>query len=137
MFVSETKLRVRYSETDQMGVVYYGNYAQYYEVGRVEAMRELSTSYSEMEKRGIAMPILSMNCKYIRPAQYDDLLIIRTTIADMPATRIRFDYEIFDEKGNLLNIGETTLVFVDKVTFKPCRSPKWFTELLKKRFCER
>lgn len=131
MFVSETRLRVRYSETDQMGVVYYGNYAQYYEVGRVEAMRELGTSYSEMEKNGIAMPILSMKCKYIRPAQYDDLLIIRTTIAEMPSTRIMFDYEIFDEKGNLLNIGETTLVFVNKRTFKPCRSPKWFTELLK------
>ncbi len=136
MFVSETKLRVRYSETDQMGVVYYGNYAQYYEVGRVEAMRKLGVSYLEMEKKGIVMPILSMSCKYIRPAKYDDLLTVRTTIAGIPETRIKFDYEIFDEKGNLLNIGETILVFVNIKTFKPCKCPQWFAKLLKNKFTD-
>ncbi len=132
MFVTETTLRVRYSETDQMGIVYYGNYAQYYEVGRVEAMRRLGASYREMELKGVVMPILSMNCKYIRPAQYDDLLTVRTIIEEMPTTRITFKYEIFNESGSLLNIGETVLVFVDKETFKPCKAPKWYTDILSK-----
>ena len=134
MFTSETKLRVRYSETDQMGIVYYGNYAQYYEVGRVEAMRKLGTTYREMENEGFMMPILSMNCKYIRPAQYDDLLTVKTTIEKLPTTRITFKYEIYNDKGTLLNIGETVLVFVDNVSFKPRKAPKWFNELLKKEF---
>ena len=134
MFVSETKIRVRYGETDQMGIVYYGNYALFYEVGRVEAMRQLDTSYREMEAKGFVMPILSMNCKYIRPAKYDDLLTIKTTITEMPKTRITFKYEIFNEDGSLLNIGETILVFVDKNTFRPCKAPVWFTDILKTKF---
>ena len=134
MFISETTLRVRYGETDQMGIVYYGNYAQYYEVGRVDAMRKLGASYLDMESKGIVMPILSMNNKYIRPAKYDDLLTVKTTIEEMPTTRIRFKYEIFNENGTLLNIGDTVLVFVEKETFKPCRCPRWFLELLEDKF---
>jgi len=134
MFISETTLRVRYGETDQMGIVYYGNYAQYYEVGRVDAMRNLGASYLDMEKNGIVMPILSMNIKYIRPAKYDDLLTVKTIINEMPTTRILFKYEIFNETGTLLNIGDTELVFVDKKTFRPCKSPQWFLELLEKKF---
>ncbi len=134
MFISETKLRVRYSETDQMGIVYYGNYAQYYEVGRVEAMREMGVSYLEMEQSGVVMPILSMNVKYIKPAKYDDLITIKTIITDIPVTRMHFSYEIFDQDNTLLNTGNTVLAFIDKNNFKPCQAPEWFIKLLKNKF---
>jgi len=133
MFISETKVRVRYSETDKMGVVYYGNYAQYYEVGRVEAMREIGASYKYIESQGFMMPMLAMNTKYIRPAKYDDLLTIRTIVDKMPDTRMLFKYEIYNEKGVLLNVGSTELVFVNKETFKPCKSPDWLGKLIKEK----
>jgi acyl-CoA thioester hydrolase len=107
------KIRVRYSETDQMGYVYYGNYASYYEVARVEMLRSLGTSYKEMEENGIMMPVLELKSKYIKPAYYDEELKISVKILEKPQTRIKFQYEIFNEKEELINIGETTLVFVD------------------------
>jgi acyl-CoA thioester hydrolase len=131
MYISETKVRVRYSETDQMGIVYYGNYPQYYEVGRVEALRNLGMTYREMEAQGVFMPIASMNLKYIKPALYDDLLTIRTIIKELPAMRIRFFYEIYNEKRVLLNTGETTLAFVDIKTRRPVMAPEWFQDILK------
>jgi len=123
MFVSETQLRVRYAETDQMGYVYYGNYPQYYEVGRVEAMRVLGMPYKKLEDQGVMLPVSHLTVKYIRPAHYDDLLTIKTTIKELPGVRIVFDYEIFNEKKELLNIGSTTLVFVDMNTNKPVKAP--------------
>jgi acyl-CoA thioester hydrolase len=131
MYISETKVRVRYSETDQMGIVYYGNYPQYYEVGRVEALRNLGMTYREMEAQGVFMPITSMNLKYIKPALYDDLLIIRTILKELPAMRIRFFYEIYNEKEALLNTGETVLAFVDIQTRRPVMAPEWFLDVLK------
>ncbi|MCF8302631.1 MAG: acyl-CoA thioesterase [Bacteroidales bacterium] len=133
MFNSETQLRVRYAETDQMGYVYYGNYAQYLEIGRVEAMRELKTSYRAMEESGVIMPVLSMNIKYIRPAYYDDLLTIRTIIQDIPKTRIHFDYEIYNSDKELLSKASTVLVFVDKQSMRPVEAPAWFIKKLEKR----
>ena len=132
-YITETKIRVRYSETDQAGFVYYGNYAQYYEVGRVEALRQLGYTYKGLEEKGVIMPMLSMNIKYIRPAHYDDLLTIKTIIREAPVTRMKFEYEISNEVGKLLNKGETTLAFISKATYKAIKAPDWFTELIKKQ----
>jgi acyl-CoA thioester hydrolase len=126
MIVSETKIRVRYSETDKMGYVYYGNYPAFYEVGRAEAMRELGLTYRQMEDKGVMMPIATMNLKYHRPAFYDDLLTVRTFIKELPTVRMQFHYEIYNEKGDLLNSGETVLAFIDMATQRPCRAPEWF-----------
>ncbi|MDQ3047085.1 MAG: acyl-CoA thioesterase [Bacteroidota bacterium] len=128
MYVSETTIRVRYSETDKMGYVYYGNYTHYYEVGRVEALRQLGTSYKEMEDNGIMLPVYTCNIKYMKPAFYDDLLVIKTTIKNLPSTRITFDYEIYNQKNELLNQAETTLVFVNMKTNRPCQAPESFLE---------
>ena len=131
IYTSETKIRVRYSETDQAGFVYYGNYAQYYEVGRVEALRQLGFTYKGLEEEGVVMPVISMIIKYIRPALYDDLLTIKTIIREAPVTRMNFEYEISNESGKLLNKGETTLVFISKNTNKTMKAPEWFTSLIR------
>ncbi len=131
MYISETQLRVRYAETDQMGFVYYGNYPAYYEVGRTEALRQLGTSYHEMEEKNVMMPVIDMNVKYKKPARYDDLLTIRTTIKELPIMRMHFLYEIFNAKKELLNIGETTLVFIDMNRNRPIACPDWLTEIFK------
>ncbi|MFW6019892.1 MAG: acyl-CoA thioesterase [Bacteroidales bacterium] len=134
MFISYTTVRTRYADVDQMGFVYYGNYAMYYEVGRAEAMREIGTSYSEMEKKGVIMPVLSMSCQYKKPAHYDDLLTVKTIVKNIPKTRMEFDYEIYNEKDELLNKGETTLIFLSKETNRPVRIPTWFEDKLKLYF---
>jgi acyl-CoA thioester hydrolase len=134
MFSSETQIRVRYAETDQMGYVYYGNYATYYEVARVEALRIIGLSYKLFEDNGIMMPVVNLNCKYIKPAKYDDLLTIKTSIKALPSVRIHFFYEVFNEQGVLLNQGETTLVCIDMKTNRPCGSPAILLEQLKNYF---
>jgi len=132
---SETKLRVRYGETDQMGYAYYGVYAQYYEVGRVEAMRVFGFSYKEVEARGIFLPVTEFNIQYKKPAFYDDEITIVTTIKEVPrGTRIVFDYECYNEKKELLNTGKVTLVFIDKAKNKPCIAPDWFIAAIEKHF---
>lgn len=131
MFTFETQLRVRYAETDQMGFAYYGNYPQYYEVGRADAMRKLGTTYKDMEEKGVVMPIVDMHIKYIRPARYDDLLTVKTIVSDLPASRMHFDYEIYNEEGRLLNKGYTVLAFLKKETGRPCGAPEWFLNKLK------
>jgi acyl-CoA thioester hydrolase len=120
MFISETSLRVRYGETDRMGYVYYGNYAEYYEVGRVEALRSLGWSYREMEDSGILLPVYDFYIRYFRPAYYDDLLTIKTMIKERPTTRIRFDYEVYNSESVKINEGNTTLIFIDARTKRPC-----------------
>lgn len=134
MVKKETTIRVRYAETDQMGYVYYGNYAQYYEVGRVEALRELGFSYRDMEEKGIMLPVLELNINYKKPAFYDDEITIVTTIKEIPSVRITFDYECYNSAKELLNTGKVTLVFIDKKTNKPCQPPKWFSEAIAKFF---
>ncbi|MCZ8215079.1 MAG: thioesterase family protein, partial [Cyclobacteriaceae bacterium] len=119
MYVSETHVRVRYAETDQMGYVYYGNYAMYYEVGRVESLRQLGLTYKQLEEMGVMMPVTEHLTRYKAPARYDELLTLRTTIKEMPGVRIRFYYEIFNEQQKLINEGETQLVFVDMKTNRP------------------
>jgi acyl-CoA thioester hydrolase len=117
-----------------MGVVYYGNYTHYYEVGRVEALRQLGSSYKDMEDNGIMLPVFTCNIKYLKPAQYDDLLVIKTTIRELPKVRIVFEYEIYNQKNELINEGNTTLVFVDMKTNKPCMAPQSFIETISKFF---
>jgi acyl-CoA thioester hydrolase len=134
MLQKETKIRVRYGETDQMGYVYYGNYAEYYEVGRVEALRELGFSYKEIEERGILMPVIDLHIQYKKPAYYDDELRIVTSIKELPNVRITFDYECYNEKNELINIGKVTLVFMDKHTGKISAPPEWFLSKIKKYF---
>jgi acyl-CoA thioester hydrolase len=134
MFKTETKVRVRYAETDQMGYVYYGNYATYYEVGRVEAMRNIGFSYKNMEEEGIMMPALENYSKYFKPGRYDELLTIQVEIKEMPGIRIRFDCTIFNEAGEVINIGHTLLTFVKKDTHKPCRPPKDLLALMQPYF---
>ncbi len=123
MYTFETKLRVRYAETDQMGYVYYGNYASYFEVARVEMLRSIGLSYKGMEESGIMMPVLELKCKYIKPAFYDDLLTVKVIISEIPKTRILFNYEVTNESGALIHLGETTLVFVNMETKRPCNCP--------------
>lgn len=134
MIKTETTLRVRYGETDQMGFVYYGVYAQYYEVGRVEAMRTLGFSYKAMEESGVLMPVINLTINYKKPAKYDDEVRIVTTVKQMPGVRITFDYECFNQENELLNTGTVTLVFIDKVKNKPMQPPSWFLEAFKKKF---
>lgn len=130
MLVTETKIRVRFGETDKMSYVYYGNYALYYEQARTEMMRYLGLSYQEMEKKGTMMPVLELHTEYIKPSFYDDLITIKTYLKSMPTARIRFDYEIYNEEQILLNKGYTILTFVNVETIKPCRPPKYFLDLI-------
>ena len=134
MYKSEVKIRVRYSETDQMGYVYYGNYAGYFEVARVETLRNLGFTYKKIEEDGIILPVLSFSIKYIKPGFYDDLLTIKTVIKELPLARIKFDYETYNEKNELINVADTTLVFINKNTNKPCPAPDDFMSALKKFF---
>ena len=128
MIQSETKIRVRYGETDQMGYVYYGVYAQYYEVGRVETLRKLGFSYKEIEERGILLPVSEFMINYLKPAFYDDEISIVTTVKEMPGVKFTFEYECFNQRKELLNSGRVVLVFIDKNRNRPCAPPIWFVE---------
>lgn len=131
MFIAETRLRVRYAETDQMGYVYYGNYATYYEIGRVETMRSLGFSYKDLEENvGVMMPVLELHIQYKAPAFYDEELRLQVTIPEMPQTRIRFEYKLYNAEDKLLNEGHTTLVFVNKASGRPCRVPQELKQVL-------
>ena len=134
MFEHATKLRVRYGETDQMGYMYYGNYAEFYEVGRVEMLRSLGLTYSGMEESGIKMPVLELHCKYLKPALYDEEITINVIMDKMPGIRIHFRYELFNEKEELINTGETLLVFVNMNTNRPCLPSQDFLDRLKPFF---
>ncbi|MDA9563040.1 acyl-CoA thioesterase [Flavobacteriales bacterium] len=134
MIDADVNIRVRYAETDQMGVVYYGNYAAYCEVGRVEVMRKIGTTYKALEESGVMLPVIDYQVKYLKPALYDDLLRVRTIIKTLPRARITFDYEIYNEKGDLLNEASTTLVFIKKDSGRPCAAPDWFMDALRPYF---
>lgn len=134
MFQHETTLRVRYGETDQMGYVYYGDYAEFLEVGRVEALRSLGFPYRRLEGEGVMLPVHDLAVKYHRPARYDDLVTVRTTINALPSVRIVFTYELRNESGDLLTEASTTLVFVDRSTMRPARAPQALVEALRPYF---
>ena len=131
MIQHETKIRVRYGETDQMGYLYYGNYAQYYEVGRAELIRSVGITYKAMEeKHGIMMPVTTMNIRYIRPALYDELLTIKTSLRHLPEQFITFHYEIYNEKGKLVNGATVRLCFMDIATKKRVSTPEYLQKEL-------
>jgi len=134
MFEHSTKIRVRYGETDQMGYMYYGNYAQFYEVGRVEMLRSMGLTYSGMEASGIMMPVVELNCKYLKPALYDEEITVKVIMKEMPRIRIHFNYELYNEKQELINTGETLLVFINMQTNRPCLAPEDFRDKLKAFF---
>ncbi|HEY2649974.1 MAG TPA: thioesterase family protein [Puia sp.] len=137
MFITETLIRVRYAETDQMNVVYYGNYAQYFEVARAESVRNLGFTYKEMEAAGIMMPVVEMQTKFLRPAHYDDLLTIKTIMRELPVDhRIFFEHEVFNQEKKLLTIGKVTLYFVKMKTFEKTVMPETMRNLLKTFFPE-
>jgi acyl-CoA thioester hydrolase len=124
-------VRVRYAETDQMGVVYHGNYAQYFEMGRVEWLRNMGFSYKWMEDSGIMLPVVSLTINYKKPARYDDLLMIKTIFKKQTSVKIEFDYEIYNEKEELLTTGYSMLVFVDMKTGKPTLPPSYVLDKIK------
>ena len=134
MYIAETQTRVRYAETDQMGYAYYGNYATYYEVGRVEALRQLGFNYKELEAEGVMMPVTELHCRFIQPAKYDELLTIRVIIKELPKVRMHFSYEVLNELGLKINEGETILVFINMSTNRPCRAPEHLLQILKPHF---
>ncbi len=134
MYISETQIRVRYAETDQMSYVYYGNYAMYFEVGRVEAMRKIGFSYKEMEDNGIMMPVLESHYTYLKPGKYDELLTIKTRIPTLPGVKIKFEYEVINEQNELITKGWTTLAFLKKGSHQPTRPPQNLLALLKPYF---
>lgn len=130
MKIHHFQVRVRYAETDQMGVVYHGNYAQYFEMGRVEWLRNLGVSYKWMEENGIMLPVVSLSMNYKKPARYDDLITVKTIFKSQTSVKIEFDYEIYNELGELLTIGNSILVFVDMKTGRPILPPKYVSERL-------
>jgi acyl-CoA thioester hydrolase len=129
---NETEIRVRYGETDQMGVVYHANYAVYFEVGRTEWLRQFGLSYSSMEAEGIILPVISLNINYKNSARYDDVLKVKTTLKKMPTATIEFEYELVNQNGDLLATGLTTLAFIDIERNRPTRCPKYLLDKLQK-----
>ena len=125
-----TYVKVRYAETDQMGVVYHGNYAQYLELARIEWLDDLGISYKKMEEEGVMLPVFELNVKFKKSAKFDDVLRIETRLSKKPGVKIEFDYEIFNQDQELLTRAHTTLVFMDVKQNKPIRCPKYVLDKL-------
>jgi acyl-CoA thioester hydrolase len=135
MYESITRIRVRYAETDQMNVVYHGNYAQYFEVGRVESIRQLGITYKQIEAMGVVMPIVDFHAKFLRPAHYDDLLTVKTLLKELPTDhKIEFHQEVYNEAGKLITIGKVVLYFIDAVTKEKKSMPEAFKVLIEPFF---
>lgn len=126
----ETKIRIRYGETDQMGVVYHGNYSNFLEIGRIEWLRALGVSYRQMELDGIMLPVISLSLKYKKSACYDDIISVKTILKKEPTATIEFDYEITNEQGEILTLGNTILAFINMKTNRPTRCPKFILDKL-------
>ena len=126
----EIEIRVRYGETDQMGVVYHGNYAQYFEIGRVEWLRKFGVSYKQMEEDGVMLPVISLSINYKKSARYDDLIKVKTQLVKLPSATIEFNYEITNELGKILTTGNTSLVFIDINKNRPTRCPQYLLDKL-------
>ena len=124
MFVTETQIRIHYALTDQMGMVYHGHYAQFYEIGRAEAIRQIGYTYKDIEEMGIIMPVVDIHSRFLRPAKYDDLITVKTMLKELPHHhKIVFHHEIYNEQDELLNTGDITLYFIDAKTMKKCDMP--------------
>ncbi len=137
MFTTETQIRVHYALIDQMGVVYHGHYAQFYEIGRTEAIRQIGYTYKDIEAMGIIMPVVDMHCRFLRPARYHDLLTVKTILKDMHGGhKIVFHTEIYNQHDELLNTGVTTLYFMDAANMKRCDMPALLKEKLAQYFIQ-
>ncbi len=136
MITHDCQIRVWYKHTDQMGICHHSNYICYYEAVRSEFMRAVGLPFAEVERRGIMMPILEVQSKYRKPAYYDELLTVRITLHELPVTRLDLDYEIYNERGELLNTGRTQLGFIHSDTRRPCRCPEWYLAPLRARWIE-
>ena len=135
MFTTKTQIRVHYALTDQMGMVYHGNYAQFYEIGRTESIRELGYTYKDIEAMGIIMPVVDIHSRFLRPAKYDDLLTVKTDLREMPLHhKIVFHSEIYNEASELLNTGTVTLYFMQADGMKRVEMPHQLKERLEKYF---
>ena len=131
MFVTETQIRIHYALTDQMGVVYHGHYAQFYEIGRAEAIRQIGYTYKEIEALGVIMPVVEVNSRFLRPANYDDLITVKTILKELPEHyKIVFHAEVYNQQDELLNTGTVTLFFMDAKTMKRCTMPEALKEKL-------
>ncbi|MEP7230382.1 MAG: thioesterase family protein [Ginsengibacter sp.] len=135
MYTHKTQIRVHYALTDQMGVVYHGHYAQFYEIGRTDSLRSLGFTYKSIEASGIILPVIDIHSKFLRPARYDDLITVVTTLRELHAHhKIVFHSEIYNEKDELLNVGDVTLYFMEAKTMKRCNMPDDLKEKLKEFF---
>ena len=135
MFTSETQIRIHYALTDQMSVVYYGNYAQFYEIGRTEAIRELGFTYKEIEDMGIVLAVTDMHFRFLRPTKYDDVITVKTTLKEIPLHhKIVFHGEIYNQENELLNTGDVTLYFLEAKTMKRTEMPYELKEKLSVHF---
>ncbi|RZK18143.1 MAG: acyl-CoA thioesterase [Flavobacterium sp.] len=135
MFEYESKVRVRYIETDQMGIVHHANYVQYYELARTECFEACSgMSYATMEAEGVMLPILEIQSKYLKPAYYNQVLTVKSIVKEKPSVFLHVEYEIYNEENELINTGKTTLVFVRKESRRPCRPPKNFMKNVEQYF---
>lgn len=135
MYTTETQIRIHYALTDQMGVVYHGHYAQFYEIGRGESIRELGYTYKDIEAMGIIMPVVDIHSRFLRPAKYDDLITVKTTLRELPTNhKIIFNSEIYNEADELLNTGDVTLYFMEASIMKRCNMPDALREKLKGYF---
>ncbi|MFV0564542.1 MAG: acyl-CoA thioesterase [Flavobacteriaceae bacterium] len=130
MKIDEIQIRVRYGETDQMGVVYHGNYALYLEMGRIEWLRKLGVSYKSMEENGVMLPVVSLQVNFKKSARYDDLIHVKTQLKNTPTAKIEFEYEITNEKGEILTTATTVLVFIDMKTNRPMRAPQYILDAI-------
>jgi len=130
MNFNEISFRVRYGETDQMGVVYHGNYAQYMEMGRVEWLRKMGISYKKMEENGIMLPVISLQVNYKKPAVYDDLITVRTILKKTPSVKIEFDFEIYNEAREILAEAMVVLAFIDIKRNRPVKCPQYLLDMI-------
>ena len=131
MISFETKIRVEYHHTDQMGIVHHSNYVKFFEVARTEWLRASGLTYAEMERRGVMMPIVDVAVKYRNPALYDELISVTAFVDESPKARMVFRYEVRGEDGREIASGSTTLGFIDKETRRPMRAPQWLLEVVK------
>lgn len=130
MKFDEIQIRVRYGETDQMGVVHHANYALYLEMGRIEWLRKRGISYRKMEENGIMLPVISLTLNFKKPARYDDVINVKTQLKNKPSAKIEFDYEITDEIGQIITTANVVLAFIDMKTNRPIRAPKYILDVI-------
>ena len=128
MISQSTSFRIRYGETDQMGVVYHGNYAQFFEMGRIDWLRNLGISYKNMEQNNVMLPVISLQCNFKKSAEFDDEITVKTTLKKIPTVKIEFEYEITNQNNDILTTGNTVLAFINMTTKKPMRCPSYIFE---------